>query len=120
MFVLVMNFVNDCLVPPHTIIVKPLLKTFQLTIKVILYMKNEGSNMGMLNSALAFVVSCKFLDLWKPYIGTCFTHFTPKCCKFATSEDKVCMEMGEVSLKNVQTTLHEIITWTKNIKNGRQ
>jgi hypothetical protein len=30
--------------------------------------------------------------------------------KFATSEDKVCMEMGEVSLKNVQTTLHEIIT----------
>ncbi len=136
MFVLVMNFVDDCLVPPHMMIglfkvsntscvsllkiVKPLLRKFQLTIKVLLYMKNEGSNMGMLNSALAFVVSCKFLDLWKPYIGTCFVHFTPKCCKFATSEDKVCMEMGEVYLKNVQTTLHEIITWTKKFNNGRQ
>jgi hypothetical protein len=79
MFVLVMKFIDDCLVPPHMMIglfkvsntscvsllkiVKPLLKKFQLTIKVILYMKNEGSNMGMLNSALAFVVSCKFLDL---------------------------------------------------------
>jgi hypothetical protein len=82
--------------------------------------KNERSNMGMLNSALAFVVDCKFLDLWKPYIGTCFGHFTPKCFMFATSEDKVCMEMGEVSLKYVQTTLHEIITWTKKFNNGRQ
>lgn len=133
MFVLVMNFVDDYLVPPHMMIglfkmsntscvsllkiVKLLLKKFQSTIKVILYMKNEGPNMGMLNSALLFVVSCKFLDLWKPYIGTCFIHFTPKCYKFATSED---MEMGEVSLKNVQTTLHEIITWTKKFNNGRQ
>jgi len=79
MFVLVMNFVDDFLVPPHMMIglfkvlntscvsllkiVKPLLRKFQLTIKVLLYMKNEGSNMGMLNNALAFVVSCKFLDL---------------------------------------------------------
>jgi hypothetical protein len=79
MFVLVMNFVDDYLVPLHMMIglfkmsntscvsllkiVKPLLKKFQSTIKVILYMKNEGPNMGMLNSALVFVVSCKFLDL---------------------------------------------------------
>jgi hypothetical protein len=37
-----------------------------------------------------------------------------KTAQYATTEDKVCMEMKEVSFKDTQASLQKTITWTKN------
>ncbi len=75
-FALVINFINQNWVPCHMIIelfetfntfgatlvekMKVLLVEFNLTSKVIMYVKDEGAN---LNSLITFVVSCELLQL---------------------------------------------------------
>jgi hypothetical protein len=61
-------------------IVKALLRKFQMTNKIVFYVKDEGLNLGTLDSALTFVVIHELLDLSKPYVGTCFGHLMSKCC----------------------------------------
>ncbi len=100
-----MNFISDFWVFRHVTIklfkmlniygiilakiVKPSLKKFQMTKRIIFYVKNEGSNLGTLESVLIFVVNHEFLDLSKPYVGTCFGHLMSNFCQYVTSEEKV-------------------------------
>jgi hypothetical protein len=135
-FALVVNFIDDFWVLCHITIklfeapnnfgitlakiVKPLLRKFQMTNKIVFYVKDEGSNLGTFDSVLTFVVNRELLDLSKPYIGTCFGHLMSKCCQYMTSEEKVCMDMKEVLLKDDQTSLQKTIIWTKKFGKGRE
>jgi hypothetical protein len=81
-------------------------------------LKNEGLNLGALESALCCVVSCELLNLSKPHARSCFGHLMSKCCQYAKRKDKMCINIIDVLLKDIQTTLQKIITWTK--KFGKQ
>jgi hypothetical protein len=79
LFSLVINFTNHGWVPCHIIVglfeatntfgvalveqVKVFLLKFNLTNKVIAYVKDEGANLNSLTIALTFVVSCEPLQL---------------------------------------------------------
>jgi hypothetical protein len=102
-FALVVNFIGDFWVLFHVTIklfealniygiilakiVKPLLR--KMINKIVFYVKDEGSNLGTLESTLSFVVNRGFLDLSKPYVGTCFGHLMSNGCYYVTSEEKV-------------------------------
>ena len=75
------------------VIVKRLLSDFHLTDKVISYVKDEGSNLRTLASALTSVVSCKPLALLQPYPGVCFGHIMSKACQCSTDNTKVYIGM---------------------------
>jgi hypothetical protein len=81
-------------------------------------LKNQGLNLGALESALCCVVSCELLNLSKPHARSCFGHLMSKCCQYARSKDKMCINITDVLLKDIQTTLQKTITWTKNF--GKQ
>ena len=133
-FALVVNFIDDCWEPRHVTvglfeahdtsgvaiaeIVKPLLDEFQLTKKIIAWVKDEGSNLTTLERALQLTVSCDVLDIKQPYAGACFGHVMSKACQYATDDDKVCREMTELSLRSAQTALQSCITWTKKSGKG--
>ncbi len=59
-----------------------LLNSFGLLNKVIMYVKNEGSNLATLTFALTFVVSCSPLQLPRPFVGSCFGHAMSKVAKY--------------------------------------
>jgi hypothetical protein len=50
-------------------LVKPLLVEFQLTNKVIMHVKIEGSNLNTLAITLFLVVSCALLQVEQPFVG---------------------------------------------------
>jgi hypothetical protein len=52
----------------------------QLTNKIIVYVKNEGTNLNILVVALTFVVSCAPLQIASPFIGICFVYLMFKAC----------------------------------------
>jgi hypothetical protein len=52
--------------------VKPLLKKIELTKKVILHVKDERLNLGIVESSIFYVVSCELLDLLNLYVSICF------------------------------------------------
>jgi hypothetical protein len=81
-------------------------------------LKNEGPNLGALDSALCYVVSCELLNLSKQLAGSCLGHLMSKCCQYATNKDKMCINIIDALLKDIQTTLQKTITRTK--KYGKQ
>lgn len=134
-FTLVVNFITREWKPSHVTIglfeandtrglslaeqVKPILEEFELTNKVIAYVKDEGSNLTTMASSLSEVVSCEPLGLTRPYAGVCFGHVMSKACQYATDDSKVCRDFKEISLKEVQSALQKTITWTKKSGKGR-
>ena len=84
---------------------KRFLSDFHLTNKVISYVKDEGSNLRTLASALTSVVTCKPLALLQPYPGVCFTHIMSKKCQYSTDDAKHCIGMKKASIKEAQTNL---------------
>jgi hypothetical protein len=61
-----------------------LLEKYNLKNKIILYAKDEGSNLNIMNVAL-LVVSCDILSLDESYQSTYFGHAFLKAYQYATS-----------------------------------
>ncbi len=59
---------------------KVLLVEFNLTNKIIAYVKDEGANLNSLLIAFIFVMSCELLQLTRPFVGLCFGHVMSKAC----------------------------------------
>jgi hypothetical protein len=43
--------------------------------------------------------------------GTYFHHVLFKTCQYATNDDKVSMDLGQVYVKDTQTSIQKIIIW---------
>jgi hypothetical protein len=94
-FVMVVSFINSFLKLTHVIVrifevqntidgtmesqVKILLDSFGLLDKVIIYIKNEGSNLNTLTNALKYVVSCFPLQLSTLFVRPCNVKSTSLC-----------------------------------------
>jgi hypothetical protein len=98
---------------------KVLLVDFNLTSKVIMYVKDEGTNLNSFTIALTFVVSCEPLQLFQQFVGFCIGHVMSKACQYATNEVKVGVNMKKINLKDVQVVLQKTITWTKKSKKDK-
>jgi hypothetical protein len=116
MFVLMINFINYDWVPYHVTIrlfealdtfgatlveqMKYLLTEYQLTSKIITYVKDESTNLNTFAFAFASVAFCAPLQLVAPFNGTCFGHVTTKACQYATNDIKIGVGMKEVCNKS--------------------
>jgi len=120
-FCLIMNFIDDTwqlhhvtiglFEAPKTIgatlaeIVKPLLAQYKFIKKIITYMKDEGNNLNTLASTFLQVVNYELLQLTSPYVGACFGHTVSKTCQYVISNDKICVGMTQMLLRNAQLAL---------------
>lgn len=98
-------------------VVKWLLNEFGLSDQVLVYVKDERTNLNTLTTALKLVVKCKPLELDKPH-GNCFRHVMSKAWQYGIKDIVLCTRMTCVSLKNAQATLQIIMTWTKKFGKG--
>jgi hypothetical protein len=80
--------------------VKPLLAQYQFTKKIVAIVKNEGSNLNILELTFLQVVNYEPWQLTSPYVGACFGHAMSKACQYVTLDDKIFVRVTQVSLKN--------------------
>jgi len=86
---------------------------------VITFVKDKGNNLSIVVVALLSIIDCEpFKFLWV-YEGTCFGHVMSKVCQYVMNDDKVLMSLTLASVKDAQTSLQKVITWTKKSRKGR-
>ena len=123
-FALVVNFLSADWEPMHVIVglfeandttcvalavqLRLPLEKFDLTKKVIYYVKDEGTNLGTMTQALKTVVSCDVLGQTMPFEGACFGHAMSKACQYATVDDKVSESLEPVSIKAAQASIQSL------------
>jgi hypothetical protein len=97
-----------------------LLVEYQLTSKIISYIKDESTILNTLAIALTSIVSYAPLQLASPFSETCFGHMMFRACQYATNDNKVGVGMKEASLVDVQfeKQLHEQKSLARRGKNG--
>jgi hypothetical protein len=67
--------------------------------KLLVYVKDEGSNLNTISATLQLIVSYDVLGLKESFKGTCFGHVFSKACQYATTYEKVCKDLQYVSIK---------------------
>jgi len=67
-----------------------ILEKYNLKKKIIVYVKDEGSNLITIIVALKVVVSCDNLSLEESYQGTCFRHAFSKAYQYVTMDEIFC------------------------------
>jgi hypothetical protein len=80
---------------------KIILDEFNLTNKVIAYVKDERTNFNSFTTTFTFVVSCEPLQLPYPFVSFNFGHVMPKACQYVTNEVKVGACMKKINLEGV-------------------
>ncbi len=131
-----MNYINKKWEPCHVIVgicevhetlgdamvvqFKDLLSRYILLNKITTYVKDEGANMNTPIVALTNIVSCVLLLLPQPYVATYYGHGMSKCFQYVINDLKVCGNMKEGSIKEVQSSFQKTITWTQKSGKGRQ
>lgn len=96
--------------------VKWVLSYFHLTNKIILCVKDEGSELRTLEATLTSIVSYKHLTLSQPKPRVSFEHIMSKACQYSTNDITLCVEIRKVSIKVFQINLQKLIAWTINAK----
>jgi hypothetical protein len=66
------------------------LDSFDLTNKIIEFVKDEGANLNVMTLALRFVVSCDNLGLDESFNGSCFGHAFSKARQYGIAKEKDC------------------------------
>ncbi len=67
--------------------------------KIIVYVKDERSNLNIMTIVLKFIVSWGVLGLDEKFQSTCFDHVFPKVCQYATTNKKVYKKFKFTSIK---------------------
>jgi hypothetical protein len=57
-----------------------LLENFGLIHQVIIFVKDECNNLGIIATTLHSIIDCELLKLLQVYEGTCFGHVVFKVC----------------------------------------
>jgi hypothetical protein len=128
---IVVSFINTSWEPYHVTIgifevhniasatmanqVKSLLDSFDLIDKVIAYVKDEGSNLNTLTSALTSIVSCSTFQLACPFVRSCFGHVMSKVARYAIDNTKVYAGLLEVNLKKFNLCCKRPLLRQKNL-----
>jgi hypothetical protein len=84
-----------------------------LILKILAYVKDEGSILQTCASALISIVSFNFLALLKPFHGSYLGHALSKVYQYATIDEKVPTTLSFASIKAIQFIIQKCITWSK-------
>ncbi len=77
-----------------------LLEKYGLRKKIIVYVKNEGSNLNAMTIELKAIVNYEFLGLEERFQITCFGHAFSKACQYGIVKEKVCKDLKYVYIKS--------------------
>jgi hypothetical protein len=81
-----------------------LFEKFGLIHQIVAFVKDEGSNLASMATTWHSIIDCELLNLPQVYEGICFGHVLSKACQYSMNDDKVSMELRQVSLKDAQTS----------------
>jgi hypothetical protein len=70
-------------------------------------MKDEGSNLNTLTSALKFIIKCETLSLEDSFQGTSYGHVFSKVCQYAKIDETIYKNLKYVSIKSTQANLQK-------------
>ncbi len=87
--------------------------------KIIVFVKDEGSNLNAMIVALKVVINFES-GLEENFLGTCFGHAFSKACQYNTTKEKVSKDLKCVFVKSTQANLQKCITWPKKSRKGMQ
>jgi len=68
--------------------------------KIIVYVKNKGSNLNTMSIVLKFVVKCEVLGLDEVFKVRLFWPFFSNACQHAIIDKKICKNLKFVSIKS--------------------
>ncbi len=77
-----------------------LFNQYGLKRKNIAYVKDEGSNLNAMTTALKSIVKCEVLSLGESFQGTYFGNVLKKVYQYFTTNEKVCKNLRFVSVKS--------------------
>jgi 5'-3' exonuclease len=136
-FALMINFLGNDWLPKHVTIdllfegieiigqtlarsLIELLNKYGLKKKIIVYVKDEGSNLSAMTITLKAIVNYESFDLEESFQGTCFGHDFSMACQYGTTKEKVCKDLKYVSIRSTHAYLQKCITWRKKSRKGKQ
>jgi hypothetical protein len=76
-----------------------LLGKYGLRKKIIVYVKDEGSNLDVMTNVLKVVVNYEYFGLEENFQGTYFGHAFSKACQYGILNEKVWKDLKYVSIK---------------------
>jgi len=68
--------------------------------KIIVYVKNERSNVNTITIALKSIMKCEASSLDESFQRTCFGHVFSKTCQYTTTNERICINLKFVSIKS--------------------
>ncbi len=69
------------------------LDNYALKEKIIVYVKDEGSNLNTMTITLKSIIRCDMLGLEESFQGISFQHAFFKACQYATIKEKNCKDL---------------------------
>jgi hypothetical protein len=97
-----------------------LLNNYALRWNFFVYVKDEGSNLNIMNITIKSIVSCDMLGLEESFRALVFGIHFPRLANMLQTQEKVCKDLRYVWIKFVQGNLQQCITKPKKIGKGRQ
>ncbi len=91
-----------------------LLDSYASRKKIIVYVKDEGSNLNIMTITLKSIIGCDILVLEESFQGICFGHAFSKACQYATTKEKVYKDLWYVLIKAAQGDLQKCIIYVAN------
>jgi hypothetical protein len=76
--------------------VNEVLAAYGLNVKILAYVKDEGSNISIMTSVVTSIVSCELLKV---------DNAMSKCCQYATNDTKVFIGLTLISIEKCQSIL---------------
>jgi hypothetical protein len=97
-----------------------LLDRFALIEKIVVYVKDEGSNLQTCASAMNSIISCNSMGLLEPIDGLCFGHALSKVCQYATTNKNMFTNLSYTSIKRCSKCHLEMYYMTQKMGKGCQ
>jgi hypothetical protein len=69
--------------------------------------KDKGSNLNTLTSALKSIIKCETLGLEESFQGPSYGHGFSKVCQYAKIDETIYKSLKYVSIKSTQTNLQK-------------
>jgi hypothetical protein len=77
-----------------------LFNQYGLRRKIIVYVKNERSNLNAITIILKSIMKCEAWSLDESFQRTCFGHVFSKACQYTTTNERICINLKFVSIKS--------------------
>jgi hypothetical protein len=90
--------------------VNEVLTTYEINVKIHVYVKDECNYFSTMITTLVFIVLFEVLGLTTPFKRNFWGHAIFKCCQYVIDDTKICVvKLTSISIKKCQSILQKII-----------